>query len=363
MEELVVTTDHTSYPVFIGEGIRHQCSSLLYDILKERSKVLIITDETVAELYADDVVRSVSNALSAGVCKVPSGETSKSMDVYHKVMTACIQEGLDRQSIIIALGGGVIGDLAGFAAATYMRGIPFIQMPTTLLAQDSSVGGKTGINHELGKNLIGAFHQPAAVLYDTETLHTLPDKEWRSGFAEMIKHAYIKDPEFLTWLKENVHSLEDIKDSQLLRFLKRSIAIKAEIVKEDEKESGVRAFLNFGHTLGHAVEKESGYGGMTHGEAVAAGMIFAMKVSNRLGYSKWDVTQEAEWLKALGYPIEAPSQYSSHQLIEVMKNDKKASKGNITFVLLEKPGSPFLETVDERTLAHILEETKEGGVI
>ncbi|WP_240375593.1 3-dehydroquinate synthase [Bacillus piscicola] len=360
MEEVIVATDTTSYPVYIGKGLLRDAAAMLRNVLNGRSKALIVTDETVAPLYGDDLLKSLEVVIPVAMHIVPAGESSKSMAVYEQVLTACMKEGLDRKSIIIALGGGVIGDLAGFAAATYMRGIPFVQVPTTLLAQDSSVGGKTGINHELGKNLIGAFHQPEAVLYDTETLSSLPDKEWRSGFAEMVKHAYIKDPEFLAWLKENVHSEADIKKDHIRGFLKRSISIKADIVKQDEKESGVRAFLNFGHTLGHALEKITGYGELTHGEAVACGMIFAMRVSNELSLSSWDIAEEASWLQALGYPVDAADRFTADELITIMKHDKKANAGDITFVLLREVGQPFLQTVEERLLHSLLTQAGWG---
>ncbi|WP_026700953.1 3-dehydroquinate synthase [Salibacterium aidingense] len=362
MEQLHVETPSRSYPVYIGEGIRHQAVRLLEPVLKGKSRVLIFSDANVASLYGAEVKAALEAFHPVSFFSIEAGESSKSLEGYEKGLTACMEEHLDRQSVIIALGGGVIGDLAGFVAATYMRGIAFVQMPTTLLAQDSSVGGKTGINHPLGKNLIGAFYQPEAVIYDTETLVSLPDKEWRSGFAEMIKHAYIKDPEFLAWLKENVQSVDAMKKDTLRRFLKRSIAIKADIVKEDEKESGVRAFLNFGHTLGHALEKVSGYGDMTHGEAVAAGMIFSMKLSNYLQLSDWNIKEEASWLEKLGYDVEAPSAFSPAELMEAIKNDKKVQAGELAFVLVESPGRPFLQKVRESDVLDLLTEMKKGGV-
>ncbi|SDH07590.1 3-dehydroquinate synthase [Alteribacillus persepolensis] len=361
MEQLTVHASAQSYPVYIGENVLHQTESLLKEKLAGKSKAMIITDTNVGELYAEDLRLCLDPMLPVCVETVPNGESAKSLASYERLLTACIREGLDRQSIIFALGGGVIGDLAGFVAATYMRGIPFVQVPTTLLAHDSSVGGKTGINHELGKNLIGAFHQPSAVLYDTQTLMTLPDREWRSGFAEMIKHAYINDSEFLQWLKENVRSIEDIKTNKIRPFLKRSIAVKADIVKEDEKEAGVRAYLNFGHTLGHAIEKLAGYNGdVTHGEAVAAGMMFAMRVSNYLGLSNWDVEEEVKWLEALGFPVNIPAGFSAQTFIETMKKDKKATSGQLTFVLVEKPGCPLLKTVEEHLLYELLNNDKRG---
>ncbi|RSL33461.1 3-dehydroquinate synthase [Salibacterium salarium] len=358
MEKLLVETPGSTYPVFIGEGIRNNCAELLQPLLSKKSKALIITDSHVNTLYGEDLETNLNSMLPTTLFTIPEGEQSKSIEAYENGLTACIEANLDRKSVIIALGGGVVGDIAGFIAATYMRGISFVQVPTTLLAQDSSVGGKTGINHRLGKNLIGAFHQPEAVVYDTLTLATLSDKEWRSGFAEMIKHAYIKDPEFLSWLKDNVTCMEDMKKNGLLQFLKRSIAIKADIVKEDEKEAGIRAYLNFGHTLGHALEKVSGYGHITHGEGVAAGMIFAMRLSNHLELAHWDIDIEKRWLENLGYPVHAASMQSPEALISAMKTDKKTTAGKLTFVLAEKPGFPFLQTVDESDVLFLLKAEK-----
>ncbi|MFB5661673.1 3-dehydroquinate synthase [Alteribacillus sp. HJP-4] len=361
MEQLIVQTNAEAYPVYVGEGIRKDASQLLKDQLYMKSKAMIITDDQVGPLYAGELKEILSSVISVEIYTIPAGEESKSFLELEKLLTSFIKNGLDRQSVIIALGGGVIGDLAGFAAATYMRGISFIQIPTTLLAHDSSVGGKTGINHPLGKNLIGSFHQPEAVLYDTDTLQSLPDKEWRSGFAEMIKHAYIRDAEFLEWLQENVQSIDDIKSGIINKFLARSIKVKADIVKEDVREKGIRAFLNFGHTLGHALEAVSGYGKITHGEAVGAGMIFALKVSNQLGLSNWNIVKEKAWLDSIGFPTEAPKNFHAKDLIQAMKKDKKTTAGSIRFVLVTQPGVPRIETVEEDTLLSILQEDYKGG--
>ncbi|MFD2704443.1 3-dehydroquinate synthase [Salibacterium lacus] len=360
VEQLIIDTSSREYPVYIGEGLLHRSADLLASVLEGKSRALIISDSNTAPLYAETVLSSLEPLLPVQLHTLEAGEHSKSLEGYEQVMTACINARLDRHSVIVALGGGMVGDLAGFAAATYMRGISFVQIPTTLLAQDSSVGGKTGINHPLGKNLIGAFHQPEAVLYDTDTLASLPDKEWRSGFAEMIKHGVIKDPDLLARLRMDVQNTEDMKKGSLKQFLKQSMTVKADIVKEDEREAGVRAFLNFGHTLGHALEKASGYKDLTHGEAVAAGMIFAMKVSNYLQYSEWDTAAETAWFKTLGYPVEAPAAFEPAALVETMKSDKKARAGELTFVLAASPGKPFLANVEERDILHLLSEMKKG---
>ncbi len=355
MEKFTITTTNDQYDVLIDYGLRHQLDTLCRSILEGRKKALIISDTKVYPLYGEEVKKSLARLLPVAHVTVPNGERAKSLEVYRDLLTTCIEEELDRNSIIIALGGGVIGDIAGFTAATYMRGIPFIQVPTTLLAQDSSVGGKTGINHPLGKNLIGAFHQPSAVVYDIDMLQTLSDKEWLSGFAEMMKHAYIQDPNYLAWLKEHVNTLDDIKKPSIRSSIRRSMKIKATIVEKDEKEAGIRAFLNFGHTLGHALEKVSGYGELTHGEAVACGMLFAMRLSNTLQLSTWDIEEEKAWFQAIGYPVDIVFQYEPEALIEAMRLDKKRTSKGLTFVLLKKAGEPMIQTVKETIVRQLLQ--------
>ncbi|WP_100398550.1 3-dehydroquinate synthase [Bacillus sp. FJAT-44742] len=351
---LTIRSSSGEYPIWVGANIRKQAGMLLKDILSGKSKVLIVTDRKVGSVYLTEVSEAFAPFLPVETAVLPAGEETKSFTQYENLLTKALEKGLDRQSIIVALGGGVIGDIAGFMAATYMRGIPFIQMPTTLLAHDSSVGGKTGINHPLGKNMVGAFHQPKAVLYDTNTLLTLPDEEWRSGFAEMIKHAYISNQEFVELLKKKVQSISDLKSDQIKDLLTRSIQVKADIVQDDEKESGVRGYLNFGHTLGHAIEKNIGYGGLTHGEAVVIGILFSMKVSNALQLSAWDVESEEKWLEDLGYPVNKHKDLSHKELIETMKKDKKSSKGQIRMVLLPEPGKPMIAAVEEKVIQNVL---------
>ncbi|RKD72852.1 3-dehydroquinate synthase [Sinobaca qinghaiensis] len=359
MEQLFVNASLSSYPVYIGEGIRSRTGELLLSEAKGADKVFVITDSAVGPLYLEDVVQSFPDHVEIFTFTVESGEASKSFAEYERILTAMLESGLDRKSVVTALGGGVVGDLAGFAAATYMRGIPFVQMPTTLLAHDSSVGGKTGINHPLGKNMIGAFHQPSAVIYDVEMLQTLPDKEWRSGFAEMMKHAYIKDASFLEWLQRHITTIEDVKTSAV-SMLKRSIQVKADVVALDERETGVRAHLNFGHTLGHAVENTAGYGKWAHGEAVAAGMLFAMQLSNEEGLSAWDTKKEKEWLLSLGYPL-VMTELSADSLLRAMKKDKKTSAGVFTFVLVTEPGETITKQIPDETVHRLLESFIERG--
>lgn len=356
MESMMIDTTNRSYPVFIGVGISKSWRKLI-DQYQTYSNYFIITDEAIAEHYLPSFLEGEDNI---SVYVVPSGEKSKSLEEYSNCLTAMLEAELDRQSCVIALGGGVVGDLAGFAAATYMRGIDFIQVPTTLLAHDSSVGGKTGINHEYGKNLIGAFHQPAAVLYDVEFLRTLPSKEWRSGFSEVIKHAFIADEQFLSWLMKQEKRVELYSDEELQYIIKKGISIKGKIVKEDERESGVRAYLNFGHTLGHAIEAELGYGKMTHGEAVAIGMIYALKISEAYFEKDFRIHEFKEWFSRVDLPTDVPSSLNADSLIKRMKKDKKAEKQNLSFVLLRKIGEPKKVTVDDTTALRLLQSSFEG---
>ncbi|OLO42566.1 3-dehydroquinate synthase [Alkalihalophilus pseudofirmus] len=356
MEQLHINTSSKQYSVWIGEGIRFKWNEYLPNSLQQKtSSVLIITDDHVAPLYLQDVKKQVVDQLSEVYeYVVPAGEQSKSFQQYYEIQTYALEIGLDRNSLIIALGGGVIGDLAGFVAATYMRGIPFIQIPTTLLAHDSSVGGKVGINHSLGKNMIGAFHQPEAVLYDPEALQSLPLHEWRSGFAEAIKHSLIWDASLFQWLKDNIVDFTNIKGSLAEQLLLRSIRVKAAVVSEDEKETGIRAILNFGHTLGHAIETGLGYGKITHGEAVAIGMIFAMKVSERYYNIPLPVDEIKDWLTRLGFKTDIPSQLDVSQLLHTMKKDKKAHKGIIRMVLMKELGRVEVVSVDEEPIKELL---------
>lgn len=352
---LTVKSEKNSYPIFIEGGLRHNSYSLIREALKEEaSSYMIMVDENVADLYLPDVLVSFPEGIKLAISIIPSGEKSKSIEEFGRLLTEALEVPLDRQSVIIAIGGGVTGDLAGYVAASYMRGIRFVQMPTTLLAHDSSVGGKTGINHRLGKNLIGAFHAPSAVLYDSEMLLSLPEQEWRSGFAEVVKHGFIKDPELLVWLKENISSFSGLSPETINEMLRRSIAVKAEIVQEDEKEHGIRAFLNYGHTLGHALESELGYGKLTHGEAVAIGMSFAHKLSEKKFQSSLPVRSDEDYLKYLGYQLTLPPGISAAALIRRMKLDKKAKDHAIRFVLLKTIGQPVLLSVDETSVLELL---------
>ncbi|MCY8909368.1 3-dehydroquinate synthase [Bacillus atrophaeus] len=337
MRTLHVETASSSYPVFIGEGIRKQASELLSSLNRPLTSILLITDEEVDRLYGEEMFRILEEKWPVKKVAVPSGEQAKSLEVYTRLQTEAISFHMDRSSCIIAFGGGVVGDLAGFVAATFMRGIDFIQMPTTLLAHDSAVGGKVAVNHPMGKNLIGAFYQPKAVLYDTELLHTLPQKELRSGMAEVIKHAFIYDQAFLEKLL-SIQALDDINSEQLNEMIYKGISIKSSVVNQDEKEEGIRAFLNFGHTLGHAVEAEYGYGQITHGDAVALGMQFALYVSEQAEGCQMDRELLKEWFKKLGYPHRIKQEVSTSVLVNRMMNDKKTRGGIIQFIVLKQIG-------------------------
>lgn len=355
MEQLQVTTKSKEYPVIIGEGIRHTIGRELSQLSKVGySSILIITDDHVAPLYLEDVKNSLSNERKVFAYTIPSGEQSKSFQQYYEIQSFALEHGLDRQSLIIALGGGVVGDLAGFVAATYMRGIPFIQVPTTLLAHDSSVGGKVAINHPLGKNMIGAFHQPEAVIYDIETFSSLPLHEWRSGFAEVIKHALIWDRDFYEWLKTNITSFEEIRGALAEKLLLRSISIKAAVVAEDETEKGIRAYLNFGHTLAHAIETELGYGKITHGEAVVIGIIYAMRVSETVYNKSLPINEVKNWLETFSYLTSIPKELKKDTLLQTMKKDKKVQNGEIRMVLLQEIGKVEVHSVEEELLKHLL---------
>lgn len=360
MQQVNIHTSTKTYPVFIGNGAIQQLRDIIHEAEDNYTSFMVITDGTVAKHHLDAFHEHT--ALEPMFEKiVPSGEKAKTFDVYEDCLTSALENKLDRKSLIISFGGGAVGDLAGFVASTYMRGIRFIQVPTTILAHDSAVGGKVAINHPLGKNMIGAFHQPEAVVYDLDFLQTLPEHEVRSGFAEVIKHSLISDENFYYWLKEEILSLDKMNDSQMLKFLTKGIQIKGSVIAEDERETGIRAYLNFGHTLGHAIEAEAGYGKVTHGEAVAIGMLFALQLSTQLLGLDFNIEVFKNWLKSLGYETTIPAGLSNEQLLERMKQDKKAVNGSIRFVLLEKVGVPALIEVEEKVLLMNMKKFVEEG--
>ena len=342
MQTLRVELGSRSYPIHIGDQLIGRGE--LYSPYVRGNRVAVVTNVTVAPLYLE----RTAQALAAGGAEVvsivlPDGEAYKNWETLNLVYDRLLETRCDRQTTLVALGGGVIGDLAGFAAATYQRGIAFVQVPTTLLAQvDSSVGGKTAINHPRGKNMIGAFHQPLAVLADIGTLATLPLRELRAGLAEVIKHGLVRDFEFFEWIETNIERLIAREPEVLAHAVRRSCEIKAEIVALDEREEGPRALLNFGHTFGHAIETGAGYGVWLHGEAVAAGMAMAASLSHRLGGpSEADVGRILGLLGRAGLPVSAPGM-SPQRFLELMSVDKKASAGRVRFVVLERLGSAVI---------------------
>jgi 3-dehydroquinate synthase len=355
MEQILIETKTKQYPLFLGEGIIESLPDILRQLsFSKGTKLLIITDKTLEQLYLSKLCALLANDYDVYTYVIPSGEEAKSFEQYYACQTAALQYGLDRKSLILAFGGGVVGDLAGFVAATYMRGIPYIQIPTTLLAHDSAVGGKVAINHPLGKNMIGAFYQPEAVVYDIAFLRSLPEKELRSGFAEVIKHALIRDRDFYQWLRQEIRELADLKGERLQYCIKKGIEVKASVVREDEKETGVRAHLNFGHTLGHALENELGYGAMTHGDAVALGMLFAIFVSERVYNISLDYDRFSSWFRTYGFPVSIPKQLNINRLLEKMKGDKKVRAGTVRMVLLKDIGMAEIKPLDDETLLALL---------
>jgi 3-dehydroquinate synthase len=340
VESLSVALGSRSYPIHIGGGLLERAE--LYQPYLAGGAVAVVTNETVAPLYLAKVKQALRGARVAEIV-VPDGEQAKGWQTLERVFDALLAARLGRDGLVVALGGGVVGDLAGFAAAVYQRGVDFVQVPTTLLAQvDSSVGGKTAINHARGKNMIGAFHQPRAVIADVATLDTLPDRELRAGLAEVIKHGLALDEAFTRWLEANIEKLLARDRAALSHAVRRSCELKAAVVAEDEREAGRRALLNFGHTFGHAIEAAAGYGAWLHGEAVAAGMVMAAELSALTGHlKKNEVSRVRDLIRRGGLPVAGPA-LSPERLIELMAVDKKAAKGKTRFVLLESIGRAAL---------------------
>jgi 3-dehydroquinate synthase len=325
-----------SYPIYIGSG--RLSNSALSGFIRGK-KVLIVTNSTVAPLYMTQLQAQLQDK-QVDTIILEDGERFKNLDTLNQIFNQLLHNKHDRKTTLIALGGGVIGDITGFAAATYQRGVPFIQIPTTLLSQvDSSVGGKTAVNHELGKNMIGAFYQPQAVVIDTDTLDTLPDREFSAGMAEVIKYGLIADAEFFVWLEKNTSALQ-ARDKQALSYaIERSCLNKAKVVSADETEQGVRAILNLGHTFGHAIETYQKYTGWLHGEAVAAGMVMASQLSLLMGgVSEQELTRISQLLSNWNLPIAPPQGMTVDDFMALMYRDKKVQDGQLRLVLLSKLG-------------------------
>ncbi len=327
-----------SYPIHVGSGILSKSSLILPHLLQKR--VAIVTNTTVAPLYMDELqVALESHGIVSVPIILPDGEEYKNWQTLNQIFDILLTNQCERSTTIIALGGGVIGDLAGFAAATYMRGVPLIQIPTTLLSQvDSSIGGKTGINHPLGKNMIGAFYQPRMILADSATLDTLPEREFNSGIAEIIKYGLIRDPAFFDWLEQNMTKLLARNHDVLDEAIRRSCKNKVEVVAADERERGVRALLNLGHTFGHAIENAMGYGVWLHGEAVAAGTLLAAKLSKRMNLiGDVEVERIRKIYLQARLPVVIPN-LDSEKYLRLMERDKKVEDGKMRFVLLKRIG-------------------------
>lgn len=342
------------YPIHIGEQLLTHAELILPHLATP--KVAIVTNTTVAPLYLERLADTLAgHGVAVLPIVLPDGEQYKNAASIEQIYDALLQHRAERKTTLIALGGGVIGDMTGFAAATYQRGVPFIQVPTTLLAQvDSSVGGKTGINHPLGKNMIGAFYQPKLVLADTRTLNTLPDRELSAGLAEVIKYGLIRDLPFFEWLEAHMEALVSRDPAALAEAILRSCRNKAEVVAADEKETGVRATLNLGHTFGHAIETGMGYGNWLHGEAVAAGTLLAADLSRRLGWlADVDVMRIRRLFERARLPVEAPA-LGAQTYLDLMGLDKKVENGRIRFVLLKTLGEAVI-TAD--VPAALLQET------
>ena len=338
MRTLTVDLGDRSYPIFIGAALIAERA--LYEPHIHGSQVMIVSNETVAPLYLD-AVRDALSGYQIEQVILPDGEEFKNLDTLNRIFDALLTNRFNRSCCLIALGGGVIGDMAGFAAASYQRGVDFIQLPTTLLAQvDSSVGGKTGVNHPLGKNMIGAFHQPRCVLADTTTLNTLDDRQLSAGIAEVIKYGLIQDREFFSWLEQNMDRLLARNTEALIQAIERSCQCKAEIVAADERESGKRALLNLGHTFGHAIETGTGYGNWLHGEAVAAGMAMAAELSARHGWlSEADVERIRALLIRARLPVAPPAEINRKRFLELMSVDKKVDDRGLRLVLMDAIGA------------------------
>lgn len=348
-----------SYPIVIGSQLLG--NALTYQHLPQAATALVVSNTTVAPLYA----AQLTQALRAHYGKVllvtlPDGEVYKDWQTLQLIFNALLENGCDRKTVLFALGGGVVGDMTGFAAASYMRGVPFVQLPTTLLAQvDSSVGGKTAINHPLGKNMIGAFYQPLQVVCDLDVLKTLPDRELSAGLAEVIKYGPIADMAFLDWIEAKLDALLAKEPAALAHAIQRSCEIKAWVVGQDERESGLRAILNFGHTFGHAIESGLGYGEWLHGEGVGCGMVMAAHLSQRLGLiDKPFVERLSRLVQRAGLPVKGPvlsTADNAGRYLDLMRIDKKSEAGEIRFVLIDGPGKAVVRAAPDALVREVID--------
>ena len=348
-----------SYAIYIGSAlIAHEA---MFADLPRATSVLIVSNETVAPLYAQQLATALQKKFSKVLTlALPDGEVHKNWETLNLIFDALLQNGCDRKCLMVALGGGVVGDMTGYAAASFMRGVPFVQVPTTLLSQvDSSVGGKTGINHPLGKNMIGAFYQPLRVICDLDTLKTLPDRELSAGLAEVIKYGPIADLQFMGWLEQNMDLLLARDVTALAHAVRRSCEIKAWVVAQDEREGGLRAILNFGHTFGHAIEAGMGYGRWLHGEAVGCGMVMAARLSQQLGLVDEAFVQRLKTLTVrAGLPVVGPvldAQDNAGRYLELMRLDKKSDAGEIKFVLIDGPSKATVRGAPDALVRSVID--------
>jgi len=342
MKKIIVELGDRSYPIYAGNDLLSKTNLLAENI---RSKqLMVVSNTTIAPLYLEKLMQSLQGLASEGLeinsVILPDGEQYKTLDAVNDIITALLGKRYSRNCCLLALGGGVVGDITGFAAACYQRGVDYIQLPTTVLAQvDSSVGGKTGVNHAAGKNMIGAFHQPRAVIADTSVLETLDDREVSAGFAEVVKYGLIRDAKFFDWLEDNIEKLVNRDADALAYIIEQSCNNKAEVVAEDEMESGIRAILNLGHTFGHAIETGLGYGKWLHGEAIALGMLMAADLSHRMGWVSEDITDRIEkMLVKLNLPVALPDDLDPEKMRELMSVDKKSKDGMLFLILLKGIG-------------------------
>ncbi len=352
-----IALDDRSYDIHIGRSLLTTASS--WEGLPKARCAVIVSNETVAPLYLETVAARLRDHYAQVLSVVlPDGEQYKGWDAIERIASTLLQAAADRKTVLFALGGGVIGDMTGFAAAIYMRGVPFVQIPTTLLAQvDSSVGGKTAINHALGKNMLGAFYQPQRVIADLDTLRTLPDRELSAGLAEVIKYGPIADANFLAWLEANMDALRARDPSALAYAVQRSCEIKAWVVGQDERESGLRAILNFGHTFGHAIETGLGYGEWLHGEAVGCGMVMASDLSVRLGLMPPEfLARMTALIGRSGLPVKAPASIGVERFLNLMRVDKKAEDGEIRFVLIERLGQAVMRSAPDALVTDVIRQ-------
>jgi 3-dehydroquinate synthase len=354
LHQVPISLGDRSYHIDIGTGLLADPAT--WARVPATAHGVIVSNTTVAPLYAERLRAAVATRhRHIELVALPDGESYKNWQTLNLIFDAMLQRGCDRKTVVYALGGGVVGDMAGFAAACYMRGVSFVQVPTTLLAQvDSSVGGKTGINHPLGKNMIGAFYQPLLVACDLDTLGTLPPREFSAGLAEVIKYGPIADSQFLDWLESNLDALMRRDTAAIAHAVRRSCEIKAAVVGQDEREAGLRAILNFGHTFGHAIEAGLGYGEWLHGEAVGCGMVMALQLSERLGYvqSAW-VDRVTRLLRDAGLPTVGP-QLGPDRYLELMRVDKKTEAGEIRFVLIERPGAALVRGAPDELVRRVI---------